>query len=297
MKPKRLCFVVNPYSGNGRGRKIMETIKPLFDDAGITSDIHETQFGGHAKEIAAGLDFSVYDGIVSVGGDGSMHQVLNGMLAHGNNPDVILGVIPGGSGNAFMESLGCLDPVEAAKIIIKGETAPVDAASIILGGKALWASNIVGWGFVTDVQIFAEKNRWMRGNQYTVGGAIKIMQGKKRKAKLVISGVETDEIFTFIIACNTPYTGRGMLMAPKAKMNDGLIDLLIVRKASRLQMLKLLPAVFEGKHIHSPVVDYRQVSEFSLIPEVDEPINLDGELVGMSPLHLKMVPAAYRMYM
>ncbi len=297
MTPKRLCFVVNPYSGNGRGSRIMEKIMPLFDDAGITSDIHETQFSGHAQEIVTGLDLSAYDGIVSVGGDGTMHQVLNGMLVHGNNPDVNLGVIPGGSGNAFMESIGCLDPVEAAKIIIKGETAPVDAASIILGGEALWASNIVGWGFVTDVQIFAEKNRWLRGNQYTVGGAVKIMQGKKRKAKLVIGGVETDETFTFIIACNTAYTGRGMLMAPKAKINDGLIDLLIVRKASRLQMLKLLPAVFEGKHIHSPVVDYRQVSEFSLIPEVDELINLDGELVGMSPLHLKMVPGAYRMYM
>jgi diacylglycerol kinase family enzyme len=78
-------------------------------------------------------------------------------------------------------------------------------------------------------------------------------------------------------------------MAPLARLNDGLLDLIIVKKVGRLKLLRLFPKVFSGNHISDPVVDYRQVSEFSILPEVQNMLNIDGEMLGNTPVHVKVL--------
>ena len=96
--------------------------------------------------------------------------------------------------------------------------------------------------------------------------------------------------FIFVIGCNTIHTGKAMKMAPIAKLDDGKIDLLIVRKTSRVNLLKLFPKLFSGDHIKSPLVEYRQVENFSIYVEESNDLTIDGEIIGTTPLNVQMVP-------
>ena len=101
--------------------------------------------------------------------------------------------------------------------------------------------------------------------------------------------------YSFIIACNTIHVGKGMQMAPLAQINDGLIDLIIAKKAGRLKLLSLFPRLFNGSHISDPLCEYRQVKEFSIVPMDDNILNIDGEInidrinIGNTPIHVKVM--------
>jgi len=103
--------------------------------------------------------------------------------------------------------------------------------------------------------------------------------------------------FTFIIACNSIHVGRGMKMAPKAKLDDGLIDLIVVRAgATRKRLLQVLPKLFDGTHIHEPEVSYYQTSQFSLHPKKNVTLNIDGEIMGSTPINVKMIPRTIEIF-
>lgn len=291
---RRLCLAVNPRGGRKRGAAILRQVRPVFEFAGIEIDIYETEYPGHTREIVHSLDLTGVDGFCAIGGDGTMHEVVNGLLSRSDQPRLPLGLIPAGTGNSFLYGFGCLDPLEAARRIVTGRTQPIDAARVKLAGRTLYAFNIVGWGLVTDILIRSERLRWLGENRYTVASALEVLKGRRRAAQLVIDGRDAGGQFVFVLACNTQYTGKGMRMAPRADLSDGLIDLVIVRQASRMQMLRLLPTIFDGSHVNSPLVEYVQAKEFSLQLEVDEVVNVDGELLEHTPIHMEMVPGAFQ---
>ncbi|MCK4577263.1 MAG: hypothetical protein KAU50_00645 [Candidatus Marinimicrobia bacterium] len=287
---------MNPYGGKKKGPALMRQIKPVFDAAGIELDIIESEYHRHAWGIIQGMDPKRVDGIAGIGGDGTLHELVNGLLSRADGAQIPIGMVAGGSGNSFMESLKCLDPIDAAQRMTAGHSRPIDVASVSLGGeKTVYSCNIVGWGLVTDIMITADKFRWMGGAQYTFAAAVEVLKGRKRKARVLVDGEELSGKFIFVLACNTPFTGRSMLMAPRAQLSDGHIDLLIVKKAPRMKVLRLLPKVFDGGHVTSPLLEYRYVKEFTFIPEEDEPVNIDGELAGYTPINLKMIPRAFRL--
>jgi len=117
-----------------------------------------------------------------------------------------------------------------------------------------------------------------------------VLKGKDRFAKLKIENKVINDNFIFVIGCNTIHTGKAMKMAPIAKLDDGKIDLLIVRKTSRVNLLKLFPKLFSGDHIKSPLVEYRQVENFSIYVEESNDLTIDGEIIGTTPLNVQMVP-------
>ncbi|UCD38854.1 MAG: diacylglycerol kinase family lipid kinase [Fidelibacterota bacterium] len=289
-----MILVVNPHGGQKNGLAVLREVKPVFDAAGIGITIIETEYAGHARELARSLDLGEADAFCTVGGDGTMHEVINGLLARPDIPGIPLGQIPAGTGNSFLYGFDCLNPLDAANRIIAGNSRPIDVARVTLDKQTLYAFNIIGWGMVTDILIQSEKLRWLGENRYTVASAIEVLKAKRRKARLTIEGEVFNGHFVFVLACNTQYTGKGMRMAPRADLSDGLIDLVIVREATRMQMLRLLPKVFDGSHVHSPLLEYIQAKEFSLIPDVDETVNVDGELLERSPISVQMIPQAIR---
>ena len=128
----------------------------------------------------------------------------------------------------------------------------------------------------------------MGGLRYSVSAIFEVLKGKKRIAKLSFDGKEIVSDFTFIIGCNTIHVGKGMKMAPKAIVDDGKLDLIIVKKVNRFKLLLLFPKLFNGTHIDSPIVDYIQVNEFSIIPKTKNGLNIDGEMKGFTPAHVKI---------
>ena len=120
---------------------------------------------------------------------------------------------------------------------------------------------------------------------------------KNRRAKLVIDDKTFVNDFTFIVACNSIHIGKGMKMAPYAELDDGLIDLLVVdANINRRRLFSVLPKLFDGTHVKEPEVAYYQAHSFSLFPETDDILNIDGEMVGTTPISVKMIKHAIEIF-
>jgi len=286
----RLYLIVNPKGGIKKGHGILKKVRPIFEQANIELSVLETKYAGHAQQYANSLNFKNYDGLCAIGGDGTLHELINGMLKREDGDSLPIGLITGGTGNSFMYDVNCLKPEEAAERIVKQKLRPVDIAMAEANGKIFYAFNIIGWGLATDAGILAERLRWLGGIRYDVASIIEVIKGKKRIARLTIGDDVIEEDFVFILGCNTIHTGKAMKMAPFAKLDDGKIDLIIVRKASRLKLLKLFPKLFSGKHVESKLVDYRQVKDFSIFVEKNNKLTIDGEIIGETPLNVKVLP-------
>ena len=293
----KFILTVNPHGGTKKGPQILKKVKPIFEASGTDLFIIETTFAGHAKELANQLDLTEYDGFIGIGGDGTLHEIINGMLSRSDGNKIPIGIIPGGSGNSYMHDLNLTDPLKAAKAIIQGNTKFLDTARVEVNHVVKYANNMIGWGLVTDVGKKAEHYRWMGTNRYTILSVMEVFHHKSRSAALIMDNKKIEDEFTFIIACNSMHVGKGMKMAPKARLDDGLIDLIVIRAgASRTRLLQVLPKLFDGSHINEPEVEYFQTSKFSLIPETDEILNIDGEIMGSTPIKVEMISKAFEMF-
>jgi len=293
----KFIITVNPHGGKKLGPRLLNRVKPLFEAKGIELFVVETTFAGHAKELANQLNITEYDGFIGIGGDGTLHEIINGMLSRHDGNKIPIGIIPGGSGNSYMHDLQLTDPLKAAKAIINGKTRALDTAKVEVNHIIKYSNNMIGWGLVTDVGNQAEHFRWLGTNRYTILSVVEVLRHKSRPATLIMDDKKIEDEFIFIIACNSIHVGKGMKMAPKARLDDGLIDLIVIRSGvSRTRLLQVLPKLFDGSHINEPELEYYQTSQFSLIPETDEILNIDGEIMGSTPIKVEMISNAFDMF-
>ena len=288
---KKYYLTVNPFGGGKKGPKILKKVLPLFEENKIELKIIETEYAGHNKDLAKDVDMNGYDGFCCIGGDGTLNEVVNGMMTRNDSRKFPIGLITGGTGNSFMHDVNCLDPIVASRRIIEGKSRKIDIFSCDANGQIFYGFNIMGWGIPTEANVLADKLRCMGSQRYNFASIVEVIRHKKRFARVTIDGSSIAADFAFIIGCNTIHTGKGMQMAPLARLSDGLIDLIIVRKVPRIKLLKLFPKIFSGRHIGDPAVDYRQVKEFSIIPEENKQLNIDGEVVGSTPALVKVLPS------
>jgi|TARA_B110001454_G_scaffold91870_1_gene87588 YegS/Rv2252/BmrU family lipid kinase len=293
----KFIITVNPHGGKKLGPRLLNRVKPLFEAKGIELFVVETTFAGHAKELANQLNITEYDGFIGIGGDGTLHEIINGMLSRHDGRKIPIGIIPGGSGNSYMHDLQLTDPLKAAKAIINEKTRALDTAKVEVNHIIKYSNNMIGWGLVTDVGNKAEHFRWLGTNRYTILSVVEVLRHKSRPATLIMDDKKIEDEFIFIIACNSIHVGKGMKMAPKARLDDGLIDLIVIRSGvSRTRLLQVLPKLFDGSHINEPELEYYQTSQFSLIPETDEILNIDGEIMGSTPIQVNVIPKAFEMF-
>jgi sphingosine kinase len=296
MTPQRIVVVVNPRGGTRRGLAILDQVKPVFAGAAAQLDVRVTEHSGHAREIAKTLAPGCCDALCVIGGDGTIHEVADGLMQRGEPARVPLGFIPAGSGNTMHQHLGCNDPIEAAQRILTGRTCALDVARVTTGGQVIHCVDIVGWGGVADINIVAEKLRVLGPPRYAVAALWHILKARRRPARLVLDGQAIDDEFLFVIGCNTKFTGKGMRLAPRAEIGDGKIDVVVLRRATRLQMLRLFTRVFDGSHLSLGCVEYHQVSSFAIESQGHETLDLDGEIRGTAPVRVEMMPAALRVF-
>jgi YegS/Rv2252/BmrU family lipid kinase len=272
-------------------------VKPVFDSSGAELSIFKTAFPGHARELGRSLPLESFDGFLILGGDGTFHEVVNGMLERQDGLTLPIGLIPGGSGNSVLHDLGLLDPISAAKAIVSGQTRLIDVARIEMDQVVTYSINLIGWGLVTDVGKRAEGLRWLGPSRYTVSSIVEIVLRKNRRATLVLDDKTFIDDFTFVVACNSIHIGKGMKMAPYAKLDDGLIDILVVdANITRQRLFSVLPKLFDGTHVKEPEVAYHQVSSFSLFPETNDILIIDGEMGGTTPISARMLNHAIKIF-
>jgi sphingosine kinase len=286
---QKLYLIYNPLSGNKKGVAILEKIKPIFDKANVQLDIIETGYAGHARVLANTLPFEGYDGLCVIGGDGTMHEIVNGMLKREDAAKIPIGLIAGGTGNSFMHDVDALDVEVAARRILTGRKRKVDIAKALANGHVIYGFNIVGWGLPTDITAMATKLKWLGKHCYNIASIIEVLRNKPRLARVKIGKQNIAGDYGFILGCNTIHTGTAMKMAPLAQIDDGLIDLIVVRKAGRLKLLYLFTKIFNGRHIGNPAVEYHQVKQFTIEPIENHSLNIDGEVLGCTPVKVKIL--------
>ena len=286
---KNIFLIVNPKSGTKNYNKVLNYVINEFDKDKIEYTLNKTEYSGHAIDLVRSCDITKYDSVCAIGGDGTLYEVLNGMLTRDDEIKIPVGLIPGGTGNSFMKTIDCLDPMEAINKIINNIPRSIDVMQVKEAKKIYYSLNLVGWGMATDISVFAEKLRFIGGQRYNIASIFEIVKNKKREGKLIVDGKERDDDFCFIISCNTKYVGKGMKMAPNALIDDGLIDLIIVKKTSRATLLSVFPKLFNGTHIEHDACEYLQCHSFSIIPKENGQLNIDGEIIGYTPVDVDIV--------
>ena len=290
---KKLFVIYNPISGNNKSLKILPKVKSYLKDNDISFEIIMSEYKGHIKDILKNQNFSNYFSCCIIGGDGSFHEAINGYMSRNNQENVPLSLVPAGSGNSLARDLDIIDYKSALEKIIRMQTRSIDIAKISYNNHILYSFNIVGWGMVATVGKKAEKYRWLGSERYTILSLLEIIFKKTYDAKITIYDKNNHKIsmndkFMFIMVCNTIHTGKGMKIAPKAVLDDGLFDLVLIKDAPRIKLLNLMSKLFSGRHIYDNLVKYKKIKKIILDTNKAEDLNVDGELKGSSPFELEI---------
>jgi len=312
---RNVLIMCNPIAGAHRGEKIAKKVVSKFSAKGISAVVMYLNGKGHAEQLCMTVDLKDYDVLCIVGGDGTFHECVNGMIKR-TKERIPLAIIPAGTGNSFvLEVLGDSKPGRAFHRILRGIYIPMDIFKITFGNKreVMYSFNSLHWGLASKVNITAERLRWM-GNaiRYTTAALVELFKGENTLATVVLEDKEGNiteytESFCLVIANNIITAAKGMKMAPLAKINDGLIDVLLIRSSKTLDLASIFMKTYNGTHTELSSVEYKQVKRFSVTPykesnEVrDESMNdpeiceevfdIDGELKGITPFECEVIPS------
>ena len=288
LKIKKIHFVLNPHAGNGAPSKIFHQIEEELKTNNVDYTVFKSRGKGDIFNHLMSDRIPRCDVICAVGGDGTIHETADGLMRSGKSSDLPLSVIPSGTGNAFAQTLGELKPKKAIQHILKGESMKIDAMEIMQGSKISYAVNIIGWGMASRVNQISDQLRVLGGFRYNIASLIGIATMKKKRLMLRMDEEVINEDALFFLALNTVYTGKGMKMAPDADFSDGLIDIIMFKSATKLQVVNIFLKLFSGKHIFDSRVTYKQVKGFRLETQGDD-LNIDGENQGTTPIDVRMI--------
>jgi YegS/Rv2252/BmrU family lipid kinase len=242
----------------------------------------------HAIEVAQGAAEGG-EVAVSYGGDG-----LAGAVAHAlRGTDGILGVLPGGRGNDFARKLGIpREPLPAVEILAHADPRTVDVAEV--DGRTFLG--IASYGFDSDCQDVANATKVVKGQLVYVYSALRVLAAwKPARLTFTPDGGEERAITGYAVAaCNSGMFGGGMALAPDASLEDGLMDVVLTREASKIAYLRGLPKVFKGTHLDDPNVELFRARELRV--DADRPFRIyaDGDPIGRTPATIRAVPGALR---
>ncbi len=294
----KILLVYNYFAGNGRAKKLLPQVEGLLNKYSIEFDLALTDYPEHGIEIVSNTDFSNYDGIIAAGGDGTLFEVINGYFKNTSANRIPIGVLPVGTGNAFAHDLE-LDNTkieEAIEIISKQKLRKVDVGKFITHGQNYYFLNIIGAGFVVDANKTAQKFKFLGNFSYTIGVLYRILVLKFTTLQLEIDGKKIETKSTFIEISNTRYTGADFLMAPTAEIDDGLLDITLVKKVSRLRLLKGLVKIKTGEHIHMDEIDTFKAKHIKIESEKPLVLTPDGELLGITPVEITCLKHAIEVF-
>lgn len=293
----KIALIANPIGGGRNVSRLVHERLEELEAAGFGIDLFLTGHPGHAGEIAETLALENYDGIVSAGGDGTNYEVLNGLLArHGDRELPPLGLLPAGRGNSFARDLDIHSVADGIEAIRRGRTRNVDVCQFTQGEDLYFFVNLMGFGFVTDAAKTAARFRWAGDLSYVIGVFHRTVRLKFHRVEMEIDGVEIREDNCFVEVCNSRYTGGKMLMAPDARIDDGLFDVVIAKPLSRTSLLSTFPKIYEGTHPSHPGVRILRGRSATIRTDPVKALLPDGEIFGHTPTRIDILPGRVRYF-
>lgn len=293
----RIALIANPNAGGSKGARIIPRVERLLRGRGIDYQLFVTQYHAHALTIARRLPPQRFDGIVVMGGDGTNFHVLNGLLQH-HAPDALppLGIIPVGSGNSFALDLAIRSTDDGIRALLHGRTRPVDVCRFDQAGAALYFVNMAGVGFVTDVARTAHRLKCFGDASYVLGVFYHLLNLRYSRMVLEIDGRRMAGAYCFVEICNSRYTGGRMRMAPEARIDDGLMDVVAVGTIGRAALLAAFPRIYRGTHGDHPAVSFFRARRVRVESEPAGRLLPDGEIFGTTPAEIVIQPALVRYF-
>lgn len=291
--PPALLVIVNPTAGGGRANRLVPWLRERLA-ARPDARFEVTRSAGDAERLAAA--FGAEEGrVVAVGGDGTVQEAVNGIMASGAG-GASLGIVPVGTGNDLARSLGLpRDPAAAWRVAIGRGERSIDLMRATGGdGRQRWAGSAGGIGFDARVAAaMARRSGWQRGRAaYLVTTLAELRRFDNCEVELTVDGVTTAAQVLFVAIANGEFYGGGMRIAPGAAVDDGMLDLCVVGDVSRLTALRQLANLYRGTHVNHPRVELRRGRSVAITGDPATLVHLDGEPFGRLPLRVELHNAA-----
>ena len=286
-----LRVIVNPKAGRGRG---FAELKAALGDASFA----ETTARGHGVELAAAARREGIGMVIAAGGDGTVHEVVNGLLTEQTGQMPVLGVVPLGSGCDYVKTFGIPQDIGAAVSLLASEKEPiaVDAGEITFGaGEKRYFANIAEVGIGPEcVDRASRLPRFLGPAMYFVAFCLTLPRFKQRTATVGVDVRSHDVKLTNLVIAIGQVFGGGMRVAPKADASDGLFDVQI-QTGSKTDYVAGIPKVYKGTHIPHPRVLEDRAATVTVRCEPAALIEADGEVLGRTPATFRVLPGALRL--
>jgi diacylglycerol kinase (ATP) len=285
-----LILAINPTSGRGRAQRQAKLAGEYFRSRDIdVREIEGTSLQDFRKKLLIFLDSEKVSGVIALGGDGFIHEIIQHLVSR----DIPLGVIPCGTGNDFARSIGVFDlPFSRQLELIEKH----DATHIDLGRvQDQWFAAILSSGFDALVNDRANSMRWPRGRmRYNIAMIEKLIALRPHSYRIRVDERYLEVQATLVTVANGSSYGGGMKVCPDASITDGLFDVMVLGRVSRIELLKVFPKVYRGGHVGHPAVTFYRCNEI----EIDGSGSsfADGEPIAQLPLIAKCVSAALKVW-
>jgi len=295
--------IVNPTASNGKVGKAWPQISQALVQRGLQFSTEWTQAPGHATEIARKAVADGFRHIVSVGGDGTVNEVVNGLVVEGRvDPSIVMSIVASGTASDFARlfRLG-QRPADVGQPVDEPAVRLMDIGEIqcILNGQPTtrYFVNVAGLGF--DSEVCARVNR----SSKRFGGTIPYLSNliltlfsyKNKDVELFADEQHLSGRFNSVIVCNGQYFGGGMWIGPQAAADDGILDIVILEDLNKLEFLTNVPRVYKGTHLTHPKVRSLRAREIQVQAKQRMFIQAEGELVGEAPARFRVLPATLRL--
>jgi YegS/Rv2252/BmrU family lipid kinase len=292
-------LICNVRSGRGGVGKALPEVEAALRERGIDYEIRRTEHRGHATEIARAVVSSGGRFLVAMGGDGTVHEVVNGMIEDDKavNPEAVLGVVAAGTGSDFIKTFGLpARPRDAVRHLDGGESFLIDIGKITYmqdGAETIrYFPNIAEVGLGAEVVARAARlPRWLGPTVYL--WAFWLTMRRHRAANVTVDVVDRayEGKMNNMVVANGQFFGGGMKIAPKAAPTDGLLDIQ-VEHARKREAIAMMPKVFKGEHVpHPDIEEYKRV-RCSITSDRPLLIEADGEVLGTTPATFEVIPEA-----
>jgi YegS/Rv2252/BmrU family lipid kinase len=283
-----LAVIVNPFAGGGRAGRELHNVRAARERLGLPHRVEPTRSLDHARELAAAAVMAG-ERAVAFGGDGLIAAVAEAVA----RADGVLGILPGGRGNDLARALDIpLDPAEACTILAHGTISRLDLGQV--GSRTF--IGIASCGFDSVANRIANQTTLIRGNLVYAYGALRALAGwRPATFNVRIDDGETREVTGFTVAvANSNYYGGGMMLAPTADLQDGQLDVVIIKDMRTLRFLRLLPSVFRGAHVRAPEVETIRARTVEISASRPFEMFADGDPIAELPATVRVLGGAVR---
>jgi YegS/Rv2252/BmrU family lipid kinase len=299
----KVLIVVNPAAGHDRGLSRWEKGRALAAGLWPGHSVAVTERPGHGRELARAAILAGTELVVAVGGDGTLGEVVDGYLSVPESARSVAAIatFPAGSGCDFARHAGVPRRPEAwAAAMAAGRRRRLDAARASFrtrdgAPRSRHFLNVAALGLAGDVAVGVEKRGKRLGGTltYLFEGLLAISAARAKPMRLVVDGrEEAPADYHMVAAANTSTIGGGMMLAPAADAEDGMLDVLTVGAISRGELLRLMPSIYAGGHVGAPGVVLRRARRLEVRAEEPLPLNIDGDLDGVTPAVFEALPKA-----